>query len=233
MRDLALALLISREGLDVEEALAGGIPEMRPFMHPESGKTIVLLPGLGREGFRTIYEFAKKRVWPLTSRGLFAKLSETGPRSPDSLKETFFLSKEFHEIEHAFGRLPFLFTKEMLLTLLLDGKTEGRWGYISRVARQIRDHPAGEFERVGAFLAGIEESKIAAHWLVLLDPDYPYGTYSNGELIRLIELLDPSEKKVIPFLKRIEGSLRPAEVREHALRKLKESPRHPDSGDDT
>ena len=47
-------------------------------------------------------------MWPLTSEGLYEEMKHRRENIPSSLREAFFLSKEFFAIERAFSRLPFV-----------------------------------------------------------------------------------------------------------------------------
>lgn len=216
-RDLALGCLVTYHDFDLARALPGMELERRVFAYSELGKVIELIPGLDQEQLQIVYYFAKVEKWPLTSKGLFKKMKQYGESIPDSLREAFFLSKEFYEIERAFNRLPFVVTKEMLFHLLLDGS----WEFIQKAIAEIGLHPTGEIVSLGAFLASFENSKLASYLLVTFDPDYAYTQFSNERLLSFIALLDQKTKEALTFLNRLITSLRPEKVRSMASDKVK------------
>ncbi len=216
-RDLALSALVSRYFFDIERALSGQKLETRFFHLKEMNLDLPLFPGLDDEKFRAIVFFAHFEKWPFTPQGLFEKLKEFKGETPSSLKETFFLSKEFYLIEKAFNRLPFIFPKEIILKLLLDGN----WKQIVSVCISIEENPAGEILDLGAFLSGFHHSKLAAYLLVTLNPAYAYNCLSNKQLEIFLKLLDQPTEPVIAFLKRIvETSLRSNAICDLARQRL-------------
>lgn len=216
-RDLALACLVNYHHFDLERALPGIKLQKRLFVYSPSGKTIELMPGLNHEHFEAIYSFARLEKWPLTSQGLFEKMKQSRENLSPSLSEAFFFSKEFYQIERAFSRLPFIFTKDILLHLLLDGS----WNLIKETSELIGLHPMGEIEMIGPFLAGFKGSKLAAYLLIALDPDYAYSQFSDEHLKSFITLLDQKTKEATVFLNRIVTSLRSDEVRTQAIEALR------------
>ena len=216
-RDLALSSLVFKHFFDVERALLGQKLEARFFHVKEANVDIPLFPGLDDEKFEAIIFFAHFEKWPFTPQGLFEKLKLLKEKSPSSLKETFFLSKEFYLIEKAFNHLPFIFPREMILELLLDGS----WKHIQCVCHSLEQDPKGEILDLGAFLSGFRHSKLAAYLLITLSPTYAYNCLSNEQLELFLQYLDQPTEPVIAFLKRIlKTSLRPNAICELARQKL-------------
>jgi len=215
-RDLALACLVAYHHFDLQRSLPGMEFQKRAFSYSNGEKIIELFPGLDQERFQVIHYFARAEVWPLTSEGLYEEMKHRRENVPRSLREAFFLSKEFFTIERAFSRLPFVFTRETLLSLLL----EGNWALVKRAAAETVAHPAGEIPDIGAFLAGFENSKLAAYLLVALDPDHPYLQFSNEKLESFIELLDQRTVESELFLNRLASSARSDHLREMAAQRI-------------
>jgi len=215
-RDLALACLVAYHHFDLQRALPGIEVQKRSFAYTNSEKVIDLMPGLDQERFQVISYFARTEMWPLTAQGLFEEMRHRRQEIPESLRESFFLSKEFYQVERAFNRLPFVFTRDTLLHLLLDGN----WELIKQVSREIELHPRGEIEQIGAFLAGFKSSKLAAYLLVALDPNYPYTQFSDEQLHHFIGLLDQQTEEAAVFLNRVATSVRSDSMRQMAVEKV-------------
>jgi len=216
-RDLALAALVSYYYFDVERALPGIPLSKRPFFFSDQHEAVDLIAGLDFEKFQAIRYFAQYELWPFTSEGLFKTMQSQKESIPPSLKEAFCMSKEFFTIERAFSRLPYVFTRDTLLHLLLDGQ----WELLQQTAETLHRHPHGEFEHIGPFLAGLKASKLAAYLLIALDPDYPYLTFSHEELEHFISKLDEQTEEATAFLERVASSLRPDDLKEKAAMQIR------------
>jgi hypothetical protein len=215
-RDLALSCLVAYHHFDLQRALPGMEFQKRVFSYSKPEKNIELFPGLDEERFQVIHYFARVEVWPLTSEGLYEEMKHRRENIPPSLMEAFFLSKEFFAIERAFNRLPFVFKRETLLSLLL----EGDWKLVERAAAETVSHPTGEIQNIGQFLSGFENSKLAGYLLVALDPDHPYLRFSDEKLESFIGLLDQQTAGVELFLNRIATSARSDHIRELAKARI-------------
>lgn len=215
-RDLALSCLVAYHHFDLQRALPGMEFQKRVFSYSKPEKNIELFPGLDEERFQVIHYFACAEMWPLTSEGLYEEMKHRRTNIPASLMEAFFISKEFFAIERAFSRLPFVFKRETLLSLLL----EGDWKLIERTAAETVSHPTGEIQNIGQFLSGFENSKLAGYLLVALDPDHPYLRFSDEKLESFIGLLDQQTAEVELFLNRIATSARSDHIRELAKARI-------------
>lgn len=215
-RDLALACLVAFHYFDVERSLPGVEIEMRPFLFGSPEKSVYLIPGFNQEKFEFIDLFIKREKWPFTTEGLFKQMKENKHDLPESLKETFFLSREFYSIERAFARLSFGFSRETLLYLLL----EGSWNQMKKLTESIQRHPQGDIEEIGPLLAGFDQSKLAAYLLVALDANYAYFQLSNERLYQLISLLDERTDEAEIFLSRIATSERSGNIRLRAEQQI-------------
>lgn len=215
-RDLALSCLVAYHHFDLQRALPGMEFQKRAFSYSKPEKNIELFPGLDEERFQVIHYFARAEMWPLTSEGLYEEMKHRRENIPSSLMEAFFLSKEFFAIERAFSRLPFVFKRETLLSLLL----EGSWKLIERTVAETVSHPTGEIQNIGQFLSGFENSKLAGYLLVALDPDHPYLRFSDEKLESFIGLLDQQTAEVELFLNRIATSARSDHIRELAKARI-------------
>lgn len=201
--DLALACLVNYHHFDLERSLPGIKIERRPFRF--GSREIELIPGLNSEKFQVISYFARFEKWPLTSEGLYEEIKHRKEAVPDTLKQAFCLSQEFYAIERAFSRLPFRFTQETLLHLLLDGNWE-----------QIKEFNGA----ISPFLARFETSKLAAYLLIAIDPDYPFTQFSDERLQTLIGWLDQKTDEAEVFLNRVAHSLRSDAMRALAEQRL-------------
>jgi hypothetical protein len=215
-RDLALAFLTTYHHFDLRRALPGVEVQKRPFIYSDQREKIDLIPGLDQNSFEMVIYFARFEKWPLTSQGLFEEMKHRCHDIPDSLAETFFLSKEFYQLEKAFHQFPFAFSRESLLDLLL----EGDWEVVEEAISQIQEDPSREIGSIAPFLARFPESKLAAYLLIAAYPDYPYTYFSHERIEQLIGHLDERTEDAEQFLKKVIDSLRPDEIRQLAEKQL-------------
>jgi LysM repeat protein len=95
-RDLALAVLVSMHGLDLERALPNQRLDFRLFSIGTTGQKIPLFPGLSDREYQQVLEFVQRERWPLTNKGLFYLMRAQRAKNWDpSLVETFCNTEEF------------------------------------------------------------------------------------------------------------------------------------------
>ena len=125
--DLSLGNLVTFHHLDLDRALSGIFIQKRHFTFHHADKgwiSLTLFPGLDEDGMKAIEIFLREEIWPFTAQGLFLEMKKSSLEIPPSLQETFFLTEHFHLIDLAFKQFPYLFPKEVLLELMLDGEWE-------------------------------------------------------------------------------------------------------------
>ena len=212
--DLAVACLVAFHHFDLERALSGFPVEKRDyaFQCGEYWTALTLFSGLNEDRLRALRQFAAVEMWPLTPEGLFRVMKEKQGTIPADLTQAFCLTSEFYTIERAFGRLPYLISREVLLQLLLDGE----WVMVSNLAEEVQNHPEGKIEDLGGFLTLFLEkkSKLAAHLLVGMEQEFVLKRLTDDQLEILMGLLEEKTPEVEAFLKTLVVSLRANHFRE-------------------
>ncbi len=118
-RDLALSALVSKHHFHLEKAL-GEIPSQVRNIEVEGG-SYSMFPGLSDDQFQAVIRFAYLEKWPLTGQGLFTHLQKSPVPRDSSLEQSFFLSKEFHDLSKLFQKC------DIQPVDLVDMVCEGSW----------------------------------------------------------------------------------------------------------
>lgn len=193
-RDLALACLVSFYHFNLEKALSGMPLQQRQLIFekkrgaPAAGVTIY--PGLADVHFQTLIHFASTERWPLTSKGLFLQIKHTRGHIEPSLMETFFLTREFLEIETLFNHSKRPVDKYVILAML----REGDWQVLSDFASsQLAAQDLSEARYQRLLLNYIDcRSKIAARLMLLAHGEFAVKKLDDKHAIAILQLL--SEK---------------------------------------
>ena len=87
---------------------------------------------------------------------------------------------------------------------------------------QIKNHPERKIANLGAFLSSYlsNDSRLAAHLLVLLDHDFALKHTEDQVLLKILSLLGERTIEIEKFLKKVIVSLRSDEIRQKAGEKL-------------
>ncbi len=209
--DLALAALARYHDFDVERAFAGFPVEQRKVVFGE--ESMVLFSGIRAEGLEGVRLFARREVWPLTSRGLFKQV-QNREKIPASLKESFILTNEFFEIKRAIGRSSYAISDEALFSLVTAGDWESIENFSSKDIRSFL------LPRMG------KGSKLAAYLMVLEERDYALKSLDDGQMERLLSLLTEKTPAIESFLKEVGDGIRADYIKELAGKPIKNPPRH-------
>jgi len=130
MRDLSLAMLVSKFDFDLYRALSAKSLVKAPLLLSE-GEAIETFPGLSEEQYEAIIRFAYEEKWPFTSKGLFARLKLQPKMAKEkTLAEAFFVTQEFHAAELLFQKSGLNLQKQQLLDLICEGPWENVAGLL-------------------------------------------------------------------------------------------------------
>lgn len=184
-RDLALSVLVHFHDLDIQRAVSGQSlkTSLLTFYTPKE-EQISLYSDLSEQAYKHILSFLKIEQWPYTSEGLF-KRWVNGQRD-ESLKKAFYLTKEFMLLEALFS--PTQMDQNSLLSLLEDGP----WSLIKNFtdSKPLVQNFSNAL-RI-KFLAQYLDfaSKLAADWILAIDPAYALEKLSDDRVVALISLLE-------------------------------------------
>ncbi|MEX0962103.1 MAG: LysM domain-containing protein [Simkaniaceae bacterium] len=220
-RDLALSCLVSFHDFDIERALPGFPLQKREmaYLNKSGGEQVelTLFPGLKKEHFVAISDFASKERWPLTTKGLFFELQSL-KQPPSSLVSSFLLTKEFHAIEILFNHLPAPVSKEILLSLLLQGSWDRLASFVKRHQDLDALSPLERREFLLDYAGG--GSTYAATLLVATDRDFVQHELDDERLVSVMSNLQILTEETESLVKELLYSLRSDKVRTLAGVKL-------------
>lgn len=213
-RDLALSILASKYDFDVERALLGQEVKTKTLSLDQKEESIPLYCGLLDSQYRLILSFLDTEQWPYTSEGLFNRIAEG--QNEESLKEAFFLTKEFMLLEALY--FPANFNQEDLLQLV----KEGPWEIVQKFVRskplvQNFSNPL----RVQFLCQYLEfASPTAAQMILKADPEYALNTLSDEKIVTILGLLEHKSELSENFTLHLALGTRSAWVKQEACRML-------------
>jgi len=219
VRDLALSALVTWHHFNIEKALPAHPFQRRQLaLIDREGEhfEISLFPGIGDAQFGAICDFARLEAWPLTTKGLFFELAHREER-PESLKQTFYLTREFHTVEVLFHHILNPIAKESLLELIIEGGYERLAAFSARHPLLDEITASDRREMLLDYVGG--GSSRAADLLLTLEPEWALHGLDDEHLISLLAPLKGGHE---PFLKELISGLRSDRVRTLAGVKLYE-----------
>lgn len=225
-RDFALACLVGFHHFDIQRALTGTYLQTREleFIHKEGGERIKLelFAGLGDEHFQALKEFADQESWPLTAQGLYFQIQRIGEvgRIPDSLKEAFYLTPQFHGIWMLFNRMEKTLSYDDLLQIAFDADWELLNSYYQYLSR-TQDFSETNRRRLLMDLLQ-KKSKFAARYLIDHDRSFALQKLDDASVIYLLSLMDRETPRAEAFSKELIVSARSDAVLKSAGYKLYE-----------
>jgi LysM repeat protein len=190
-RDLALAALVAFHHFDVDRALSACPPvQQRRLAYGKysDGRVAeaIVYPGLSEKQYASIVDFAATERWPLTTRGLFLALKR-GKEDP-FLADAFYMTQEFIAVEALFGTCSIVPERHELLEALLQGE----WSMFAGLFGHQRVlHDLSITKRQGFLMDYIiHGSKAAAYLMLKSDGDFALRRLDDGQVIKLLQLLD-------------------------------------------
>lgn len=186
-RDIALSVLCQKFDFDLNRALLGqnvSVRKLKIQSEPSKSLEIPFYLGLGDAQYKLVNTFIQKEQWPFTSHGLYKMLVQGN--SDESLKNAFYLSKEFMFIDALFCSLSV--SKEDLLSIVLHGP----WEIMDSFAKnhsQIQDF--SNTMRVQLLSQYLEYgSNMAAKLILDVDPELVLKKLTDNQLIALLGQLE-------------------------------------------
>ncbi|MCH9634420.1 MAG: hypothetical protein S4CHLAM7_11690 [Chlamydiae bacterium] len=214
-RDLALSALAFKYDVDVNRALHGQGVDTLPFcLDQNKENSFPLYVGLKEGQYKLIQSFLKTEQWPYTCEGLFNRI--VMGQSENSLKNAFYLTKEFMLLEALFG--PLSLNKEALLDLM----KEGPWSIVKQF---VQSKPLVEnFSnplRIHFLCQYLESaSEQAANFILKIDPNYALNKLSDEKVVTLLGLLENKSELNQNFALHLALGARSDWVRQEACRLL-------------
>ena len=220
-RDVALALLIAFHDFHFAKALINETLQSRLVkikIHEEQEKEILFLSGLDDFAYEKIIHFAYREKWPLTAKGLFSLLKKMSLKEDVSLKQTFFLTKEFDLFRNLFHQADDIVADDKILDLLL----ELRWETIDTFVYEQQKMQDLTLQRKRAFLLACLEEKSQQAAILLLEKDFLYlvNRLDDVQILNLLELLPAQAAKVQLFCKELLKSPRSDAIWKMSAEKL-------------
>lgn len=213
-RDLALSVLASKYDFDVSRALLGQEVQTKTLSLDQQEDYVPLYSNLSDSQYRLIHSFLDREQWPFTSEGLFNRMVEG--QSESSLKDAFFLTKEFMLLEALY--CPVDISKEELLGLM----KEGPWKLVEQFVHskplvQNFSNPL----RVQFLCQYLEFTSTAAAKLILkVDPEYALSKLSDDKMVTLLGLLEEKTEISQNFILHLALGPRSSWVKQEACRML-------------
>lgn len=218
IKDFALAILGFRDHLDVRRALGKkNLSERRWKIG--SKHELTLYPELEADDFVVIQAFLKEEKWPETSYGLYLQIKKQGTSADPALLQMFCQTPEFLAVEVLFGPTCLPIKKGTLLALLI----ETPWPLIDaflqkqRAGCDLSEHARRQF-LIQSLMA---HSQTAAYLLLMTDFTFAVDQLENSQVIVLLDLISKKTTEAVRYLKEIINSLRPEEIRQQAVDRLK------------
>ncbi|MCH9632731.1 MAG: hypothetical protein S4CHLAM6_10710 [Chlamydiae bacterium] len=216
-RDIALSVLSHQYDLDVDRALMGQSTILRYI--PVQGAVgssyeYPVFSGLTQAQYELVQSFVKNEKWPLTSHGLYKKMIQGV--NDESLKEAFYLSREFMYVEGLFCSLAI--SKEVLLNTIL----QGTWDYLEEFIAQhnqiqdfsnpLRIQFLSQYLEVG--------SQYAARLILEIDAAYALKKLNDTQMVALLGMLENKSNLAENFAVHLALGNRSDWVRQEACRLL-------------
>ncbi len=215
--DIALSVLRNQFDFDLKRALLGQEFKERFILISNQESLNVSYPivsGLTNSQYQMVETFAQNELWPLTSQGLYKKLAQG--LEDTSLKNAFYLSKEFLYVEGLFRSLSV--PKEVLIKIILQGPWEILEGFTNeRAAASDINNPA----RLKWLCKYLDfGSELAAQLILEIDPEHALKKLSDNQVVALLSLLEKRSNLSENFALHLSVSQRSDWVRQEACRLL-------------
>lgn len=213
-RDIALACLVKYHHFNISSALPGQMLQKRTLIFSKKDSPIktnmFIFAGLSDYHFDAICHYAYTEKWPLTPEGLFLLLQKWKKPWDDTLKQTFFVTEEFHLIRTLFHRSNVSIEPDLLLKMLC----EGDWAMLEDfVNKQRKESDLSETTRRIVLLNYIyKKSPSAAS--ILLQCDFLFGVkrLDDKTICLILDLLSKKTEDVEQFCFELIKSSRADEV---------------------
>jgi LysM repeat protein len=220
-RDVALAYLISLHQFDLCRASGHCHSKLQLLSNNETKLSFAL--DLNESDYQAIARFAATEEWPFTGCRLFSLLEQ---KPTESLKNAFYLTREFSSISLLFAAAGAKISSDTLLQMILAGN----WETLSFFAEKTPPYSAElRQEALVAYLH--HKSPLAAELLLALEPLYAVKQLSNEDVLLMLSLIKTPSKAIEKYAQAILASPRPETVTLEAAKSLyafaKEEPPSP------
>lgn len=204
MRDLALAVLVEKNGFDIQRGL-GHLPESRIWQFENIFLPIFL--SVSDAEFVALEAFGKREQWPILPQKMLQILQEKKVSDP-RLEETFMLTESFQKLARALSKADVKLVLQMVL--------EGDWELLNSVS----EHPTSE-NRQKILLAYLDKDSPAAALLLLqLEPYFAFKQLDDDYVLKTLRLLKERNALTVKFALSMLASPRGEAVKELAMQRL-------------
>ncbi len=156
-RDIALACLVSFHHFNLEQALSGWALQKRQLtlrnVDGSESMEVTVYPGLSKDQFQAIIQYARTEKWPFTAQGLFYEIKRSILPYDTFLIEAFSLSSEFCAVQNLFAKSGFPLPTMTLIELL----SQGDWKMMTDLTVSQRQALDFSVDRRRYFLLQYEE----------------------------------------------------------------------------
>lgn len=208
--DLALAVLSGFYRFDIERAIHRPL-EKKAVLYGAKGEALLMFPGLSEEDFATLESFIKREKWPYSTEGLFLLLKHPRFQNDASLKETFYLTREFIEVERLLSTTTYKAPKEEVLKLLLSGE----WGKLAAFYEiQKSSFDVSEKPRRLFLIDWVRQGSFeAAALLYRTDEEFALRKLDDTTTLKLLKLFEKDPETLKDFSYKLSKLPRSEEVK--------------------
>ncbi|WP_404665299.1 LysM peptidoglycan-binding domain-containing protein [Rhabdochlamydiaceae symbiont of Dictyostelium giganteum] len=192
-RDIALAVLTSFHGLDIERALPEvSLQKRKLIFTQEDAKKVscFMYPGLTEDQFHAVKYFIKTEEFPFTPKRLFWQIQNAQHPLQDTLLEAFYLTPEFTFLHTLLMRSGIHSPKNITVQMM----KEGDWDMIHTLTEKQKMELDLSKEHLQSLLLSYvkKQSRAAAKMLLQWDLDFVVKRLGDEELMQFIDLLEHS-----------------------------------------
>ena len=198
--DISLGILSGFYQFDLERALSRPLKK-KAVAYGTKGETVYLFTDLSEQDFLRLETFIRQEKWPFSSQGLFKLLKNPMFMNDSSLKETFYHTKEFIEVERLVSTRQKKFPKERILSLILSGE-RGKLAAFYEIKKSSFD--ISEKPRRLFLLDWVHQgASEAAQILYETDLEFSLKKLDDATTLKILKLLETNETALKDFSEKL------------------------------
>lgn len=213
-RDLALAILVQRDHLDLARALGRGVlPKRKLLIDPQNSLT--LFPHLEDHEFCKITHFLQTEKYPITPHGLFLQMQIS---QEPSLLQAFASTPQFHALHVLLARTELPIQKGTLLKMVCEGNWETLENYYQEQKQQCDFSEQPRRQLLLDYL--LEGSQTAAYLLLITDLEFASEQLDDQTICQLLDHIPQKTQEAVHFLQTLLKTSSSETVRQQARDQL-------------